>query len=423
MSRFVKLLATVGTALCLVGGLHATGYFGPYIYLDDGGKNVEGSPEFYWGLEVRRISRDFHPPEKLVVPKEADQTYKQEESEERTNKTSDNTTETDLKDFDSAVREARIKPADAAKAKERHKQARAALDASASGTPTPLPAEFDSEFADYHKGAAAYLNQQWDEARAAWENFLKRPEQDRHYRTVWAAFMLGKVSLKEKDFPTATQWFQRTRELAKAGFADSLGLAAESYGWAGRAEWKQDHPEKAAPLFMTQLALGDDSAVVSLKALIPDRDPVEGMLNYGPEPEERQSWNDEQKRAEEEKEFSKLKAAARDPLLRRLVTVHILATASTPDLYANETQPVNRCARWLNVISDLKPGQLDDAEYLGWVAYNNGDYKGAAHWLELSKGDSGAALWLKAKLQLRAGKFAEATNTMARAVEIMKTSP
>ena len=70
MSRFVKLFVTVGTALCLVGGLHATRYFGPSIYLDDGGKKVEGSPEFYWGLEVRRISRDFHPPENLVVSKE-----------------------------------------------------------------------------------------------------------------------------------------------------------------------------------------------------------------------------------------------------------------------------------------------------------------------------------------------------------------
>src|SRR5438093_7567405 len=46
MSRFVKLLATVATALCLVGGLHATGYFGPYIYLDDGGKNVEAHRNF-----------------------------------------------------------------------------------------------------------------------------------------------------------------------------------------------------------------------------------------------------------------------------------------------------------------------------------------------------------------------------------------
>ena len=426
MSPFVKLLATVGTALCLVGGLHATGYFGPYIYLDDGGKNVAGSPEFYWGLEVRRISRDFHPPEKLVVSKEAAQKNEEEEPEERTKKTSENTTEIDLKDFDSAVQEARIKPADPAKAKEQHKQARAALDATASGTPTPLPAEFDSEFADYHKGAAAYLNQQWDEARAAWENLLKRPEQDRHYRTVWAAFMLGKVALKEKDFPTATQWFQRTRELAKAGFADSSGLAAESYGWEGRAEWKQDHPEKAALLFMNQLALGDASAVVSLKAVIPDREPASGLLNYGPEPEEREKWTDEQKREEEQKETAKLKAAAQDPLLRRLVTVHILATAVSPDYYYTEglkKAGVNRSARWFNIIQEANLSRIDDAEYLGWISYNEGDYKGAAHWLELSKGDSAAALWLKAKLQLRAGKFADATNTMSRAVEIMKTSP
>src|SRR6266576_7062161 len=113
--------------------------------------------------------------------------------------------------------------------------------------------------------------------------------------------MLGKVALKEKDFPTAAQWFQRTRELAKAGFADSLGMAADSYGWEGRSEWKQDHPEKAAPLFLTQLALGDESAIVSLKALIPDRGPTEGMLNYGPEPEEKEKWSAEQIRAEEDR--------------------------------------------------------------------------------------------------------------------------
>ena len=426
MNRFIKLLATVGTALCLVGGLHATGYFGPSIYLDDGGKKVEGSPEFYWGLEVRRISRDFHPPEKLVVSKETAQKPEGGELEERTKKTSDNTTETDLKDFDLAVQEARIKSADPAKAKEQHKQARAALDATASGTQTPLPAEFDSEFADYHKGAAAYLNQQWDEARTAWENLLKRPEQDRHYRTVWATFMLGKVSLKEKDFPTATQWFQRTRELAKAGFADSSGLAAESYGWEGRAEWKQEHPEKAAPLFLTQLALGDASAVVSLKTVIPDREPASGLLNYGPEPEEREKWTDEQKSEEEQKETAKLKVAAQDPLLRRLVTAHILATAVSPDYYYTQglKKPgVSRSARWFNTIQQANLSRIEDSEYLGWISYNEGDYKSAAHWLERSKGDSAAALWLKAKLQLRAGKFAEATDTMARAVEIMKTAP
>src|SRR5262249_21660138 len=128
MSPFLKLLATVVAAFCLVGGLHATGYFGPNIYLDDGGKRVEGSPEFYWGLEVRRISRDFHPPEKLVVSKEAAQIN---EEEERTKKTSENTTETDLKDFDSAIQDTRIKPPDPTKAKQQHKQALSSLHSTA----------------------------------------------------------------------------------------------------------------------------------------------------------------------------------------------------------------------------------------------------------------------------------------------------
>lgn len=418
MSRFTKLSVAVGATLCFLGRLHATGYYGPDFYLDQGGKNVDGSPEFYWGLEVRRLAKEFHPGEKLVVSEKAGQKNDEETSDK--NDADSATQEADFKDFDAALKEGRIKPPDAAKATQQHKDARIMILGS-----SPIGPEFDSEFADYHRGAGAFHNEKWDEAREAWESLLKRPEQDRHYRTVWAAFMLGRLALKIKDYPTAAQWFQRTREFAKAGFADSLGLAAESYGWEGRAEWKQERPEKAAPLFLTQLALGDPSAVVSLKALIPDREPVDGLLNYGPEPDERSSWNDEQKKEEEQKEVSKLKSAAQDPLLRRLVTVHILATATSPDFYPSDSEaaPVNRCARWLNIIQQANLGRIEDAEYLGWVAYNNGDYKGASHWLELSNGDSGAALWLRAKLQRRAGKLAEAAKTMAQAVESLRNAP
>lgn len=420
MSRFAKLLVTIAAPICCVGGLHATGYFGPEVYLNEGGKNVAGSPEFYWGLEVRRICREFHPSEKLVSSEKPEAKSDPDNTEEESGgkKHSDITTETDLKDFDAALKEGRIKPPDVTTATAQHKSARNALDSTFAGTPTPRSDEFDSEFADYHKGAAAYLDNQWDEARTSWENLLKRPETDRHYRTVWAAFMLGKTALKAEDYPAAAQWFQKTRELAKAGFSDSMGLAAESYGWEGRAEWKQDHPEKAAPLFLTQLALGDSSAVVSLKALIPDRNPIEGMLNYGPRSaEDFGSWSDAQKREEEQKEIAKLKIAAQAPLLRRLVTVHILATASTDDYFSEEekTAAATRCKRWLDIIKQTNPGRVEDAEYLGWVAYNNGDYKSAAHWLELSGTNSGAALWLKAKLQRRAGKIADAATTMAQA--------
>jgi tetratricopeptide (TPR) repeat protein len=229
--------------------------------------------------------------------------------------------------------------------------------------------------------------------------------------------------LKTGD-PEAVKWFERTRDLAREGFADSLGMAADSYGWEGRSEWKQNHAAKAAKLFLTQLALGDESAIISLKALIPDREPVEGMLNYGPELDERQGWSEEQKKAEDEKTLLGLKTAAEDPLLRRLVTAHILATESSAALseegpWSGSTR-INRCRRWLAVIKDAHLDQVEEAEYLGWVAYTDGKYQDAARWLELAKRDTPAAYWLRAKLQQRAGRLEEAAKSMVEAWKSIK---
>src|SRR5438874_264928 len=416
VARIALLILTLTFCAC---GAHATGYFVPTVYLDEGGKNVDASPEFYWELEVKRLARGFHPVEKLVRPAKKET---QADEDPRAIRSQD-TTEADLKDFADALQAGKIKSLDPAKATQQHEAARALIAQTNSTTIATLPDEFSSEFADYHRGAFAFRRGQehWSEARQAWEDLLKHPEQDRHYRTVWATFMIGKIALKLGD-PAAVEWFQRTRELAGAGFADSLGMAADSYGWEGRSEWKQEHPAKAAALFLTQLALGDESAIVSLKALIPDRDPIEGMLNYGVEPDERRKQDEEQKREREQKEISKLREAAQDPLLRRLVTAHILATAAWPNTYDGELNnpAAKRCSRWLTVIKEGNLGQVEDAEYLGWTAYNSGDYKNAAHWLELSKGDTPAAYWLRAKLQRRAGKLGDAANSMAKAWQTVR---
>ena len=413
MKRIGKIAWTILAATFCVDDARATGYFGPSVYLDEGGKNVDASPEFYWELEVKRLSRGFHPAEKLVRSKDETQA----EADRRTIQ-SRHTAQADLKDFADALQAGEIKPGDPTKATQQHEAARTVVAQMNNVATAALPDEFSSEFADYHRGALAFRRGQehWGEARQAWEELLKRPAQDRHYRTVWATFMLGKLAVKLGD-PAAVQWFQRTRELARAGFADSLGMAADSYGWEGRSEWKQEHAAKAAALFLTQLALGDESAVVSLKALVPDREPVEGMLNYGAEPEERTKWDSQQKQQQEQKEISKLKEAAQDSLLQRLVTVHILATATSAYFYYGEpnNSAAKRAARWLAIIKEANLRQAEDAEYLGWAAYTNGDYKSAAYWLELSKGDTPAALWLRAKLQRRAGKLTDAAKSMATA--------
>ena len=405
---------------------NATGYYGPQVYLDDGGANLTRSPEFFWDVEVKRLARSFKPTEKRVpirnsdgqeVPPGMDNT---KESIDALG--AEMTANADTQDFATALKEGRIKPSDPERAAAQHEAARRLIAAAVNGKASdPLPEEFPSEFADYHKGALAYKLGQWDEARSAWEALLNRPAEERHYRSVWAAFMLGKAALKTDD-SQAVKWFESTRELAKTGFADPLGLAADSYGWEGRSEWRRNHPSKAAQLFLTQLALGDEGAVVSLKALIPDRVPVDGMLNYGPDSAEDSSQlTDEQRKEEAEKTGAALKAAAKDPLLRQLVTAHILATVDQTDESQSDTQSEakeqkpDRSGRWLSAIAAEHLEHVENADYLGWVAYGNGNYKAAERWLTLADPNSPTALWLSAKLLRRAGKLDEATKAMTRA--------
>jgi hypothetical protein len=399
----------------------ATGFHGPAQYLDNGGRNVDLSPEFFWELEVKRHSAKFHPPEELRL-------VKVEESNE--DGVADPklmaTAEADAKDFDQAIQEGRIKPSDPEKARKDHQAARELISKTDNKTTDTLTEEFDSEFRDYDRGAFAYRRgkEHWDEAGKDWHQLLQRPEAERHFRTVWALFMLGKIAVRSGD-PEAVTWFQKTRETAKSGFADGLGMAADSYGWEGRSEWKQNHPEKAAALFLTQLALGDTSAIVSLKALIPDRSPVDGMLNYGMETDDLKKLTPEQKSAENQKTQIALRTAAKDPLLSSLVTAHILATESTAQnpievQSAQQTGPQTRCGRWLQAINEANLIQVDDAEYLGWVAYNNGSYSEAERWLQLSKNKSPAADWLQAKLQRRKGQMKEAANSMEKAWESIR---
>lgn len=412
-------------SLWLVSGERgdATGYGGPQEYLDEGGKQIESTPEFYWDIEVKRLARDFRPAEAPKIPAGV---FPPQVSGEPTGEAEDQfkarphklTSNADVDEFEAALKAGRLKPADAAEARRQHAAARAALDA-LTADEAALPAESPSEFADYHRGAYAFRRGEahYAEARTAWEALLARPPAERHYRSVWAAFMLGKLALKEKR-NDGDVWFQKTRALAKEGFADSLAMAADSYGWEGRSEWKNGKPGKAARLFLTQLSLGDESAIISLKALIPDRQPIEGFLNYGPEPEEMEKWTDVEKQAAKNATLAGLRAAARDPVLRRLETVHILATETYYAQFSGRGEPEvreDRIARWFGLLHQAGVKETEDAEYLGWAAYQLGDYKGAAQWLALAKGQSPAALWLKAKLDRRAGKAEEAAASMLAA--------
>src|SRR5437867_9481104 len=116
MKRIAKISSAIVAATFCVDDARATGYFGPSVYLDEGGKNVDASPEFYWELEVKRLAREFRPTEKLVLPKREERKVEEDARAIR----SQDTAEADLKDFADALKAGQIKPADPAKATQQH---------------------------------------------------------------------------------------------------------------------------------------------------------------------------------------------------------------------------------------------------------------------------------------------------------------
>lgn len=109
------------------------------------------------------------------------------------------------------------------------------------GQPPKFPivntvAGLPEEFGDYFDGAIGWdspLVVTKDLCRRFWERVLELPPAQRHFKSVAAAFMLGKSWARENP-DLATGYFQQTRALAKSGFSDSAGLAAASLGEEAR---------------------------------------------------------------------------------------------------------------------------------------------------------------------------------------------
>ncbi|MES1241572.1 MAG: hypothetical protein ABUT39_08125 [Acidobacteriota bacterium] len=240
------------------------------------------------------------------------------------------------------------------------------------GPPKGLP----PELTDYYEGALAYHDLRLDTAVQAWERLLRRPDEERRHRSTWAAFMIGKVRLRDRPAEAVT-WFRRTRLLAGQGFADRLGLAAASLGWEAWAETAQGHWDRALVLYDEQARAGDPTAFPSLKLT------CGRILAAGP---------------------GALDLVARSPEARPILTAWMISH-NTGD----------SGAAWQKALKDAGVREADGADRLAWAAYLAGDFDGAAAWLEQASDASPVAKWVRARLLLRDGKLTEARKLLDEA--------
>lgn len=236
-----------------------------------------------------------------------------------------------------------------------------------------LLARLPAEFSLYLRGAAAYRLMDFPKAMEHWKSLLALPEAERQFRSVWAAYMLGKALMIQSDYSGAIASFQQVRDLVAAGYRDSLGMAPESLGWQANAE----------------STLGDTVSAIHHYADMFLNGPV-AVRNVG-----YVSLRWECARAlDKPEEHAKLAA---DPLCRRVMTAWAVANS-----YSNPSP------RWLEQVASLNlPGPVESGDRLAWAAYDNGDMESAKRWLDLADPQSPYTKWVRSKLLFREGKIDE----------------
>lgn len=181
-----------------------------------------------------------------------------------------------------------------------------------------------AEFALYLAGRSLSESGNLAAARAVWRSLLALPAADRPWRSTWASFMIGKSYVFEAP-AEAIAWFRRTRELAAAGFADSLGLANSSIGWEAYSELELGNHPRSLRLYLEHKAAGDPTSEGSLDSV--SRSALEAPLD-------------------------RLVAYARDPIMRPVITRH---AEELVDLYPLD-YAISRRDRWREALA------LADAE-------------------------------------------------------------
>ncbi|MFA6242920.1 MAG: hypothetical protein WC655_18415 [Candidatus Hydrogenedentales bacterium] len=237
-----------------------------------------------------------------------------------------------------------------------------------------LLAAIPREFSFYVKGAAAYRTGDTETAEKAWNDVLALPEKERHYRTTWATYMLGKIA-EGTDLDKAKAYYEQVRTLAQNGFRDSLNLAPYSNGSLASNEF-------GAGNYVTALKLYAD------------------MVTNGPDHEQFIGYNSLRIVCDEVCSKDVIdKAVAADPLCRQIVSAWVASHPSSPELSAS----------WNKAIADAGvTGVLPDADRLAWAAYSAGDMDTAKKWVDAAAPDALYAKWVHSKLLMRDGKIDDA---------------
>lgn len=252
--------------------------------------------------------------------------------------------------------------------------------------------EVPREFVLYGEGAYFYHADDAASAIAKWKELLGLPPDQRRWRSVWAAYMIGRA-LVDYDPAQSIPFFEQTRALTNEGFHDSLELAYNSLGWEAFAHRALGAPVAAMHRYIDQFVAayqqGRRGDLSSIRFLCADA----------------------------ASDTEALRELVRDPLCRRLVCAWAACSAVSSFTYSHREMNW-----WLDVMSGLSEPDMPEVEYLAWAAYLHGDLDSARRWLDMVAAPSPYGQWMRAKLMLRDGNIDEAVAILRTIVDTFPDS-
>lgn len=252
-----------------------------------------------------------------------------------------------------------------------------------------VPAGLPREFALYLAGALDYHRGDYDKARKYWQAVVDLPEDQRPYRGLWAAYMIGRSYVGDDD-AKALQWFDRAEKLLERS-KTRLELAGAIHGWRGRAHLNRNEPGKAIAAYLEQVRIDRSGA-----ALTSLRIAARASLASGDDP------------------FAQHVELARNNITRQVITAHLLAVS---EIGAADDHRKVDYANWADALAQAEVADAKGADRLAWMAYKANRLELARKWLALAPAEAPVALWLRAKLAMRDGDLDAAAPLLARAVK------
>lgn len=248
-----------------------------------------------------------------------------------------------------------------------------------------FPSQLPQEFILYAEGALAYHKNDFDVAIQKWKLLFSLPEKERTYKSVWAAFMLGKANLSLRKSVDAISYFETTRQLVREGFHDSLNLNEESYGWQALAEFESGNYVSSIHHYLPQL----------------DKNSL--------------SWVCHRILQLDETQMGKI---LQDETSRNVILAWMVSRSHSASWISKQHQQLIKILERLEIRNPL-----DNADRMAWMFYNLGQAEDTKRWLKLSKEKTPLAKWISAKILLRDGKLNAGLKKLAQVVHYFEQSP